>query len=577
MQPNERNARTRQLIAIAISCLLVACNGAVENINVSDAAASCAEEKAVLVPNTGEYSRSVNTGSRQAQAFFDQGLRLTYSYYFPEALASFDAALCFDPDNPMIHWGRALAIAPNPNSRYGRAPDDPMGAGKAAIAQAKAKAQGLEPVVVALIDALAVLFDTDHYPRQADRSQAFIEATQELIDQYPADLEAAFLAADAIMMASPWNYFSQDDGSPIGLAGDALAILEQGMERNPNHPGLNHLHIHLLENSHEPERAEVSADRLESLTPRAGHMVHMPGHIYMRVGRYDDAITTNERSLAADAYFVEQWGDRPLPFGATYGLSARIHGGHARNFIQWGSLLQGNSERAITLAKDMAQSVSQERLDDGASLRTPAVYIMTLQAFGRWQDILALPLPPESQPYLRGIQHAARGSAYLAQDNLAQDNVAAAESELAELKSAAANEIVKNQRASVNAATDLLQIAEYRLQGEIASARGNFDEAIAAFQAAVVIQDQLRYMEPPDWMHSTRLYLGQAYLEAGQYAQAEQVFREDLELLQENGWALYGLAQTLKAQDKRQEAESVQDRFEVAWAKADVEIPLPPF
>lgn len=561
---------------ILSSCLLAACSGAGDSSASSSgpaapadlaAAMECADAQAVIVPNTGDYGRPIATNSERAQAFFDQGLRLSYSYYFPEALASFDAALCFDEDNPMLHWGRALAIAPNPNSRYGGAPDDPFGAGKSAIAQAKASADGLAETDRALIDALAVLFDTDRYPEQAERSQAFIEATRELNRQYPQDLEAAFLAAGAIMMASPWQYFSAEDGSPIANAGEALTILETGMEQNPRHPGLNHLHIHLLENSREPGRAELSADRLESLTPRAGHMVHMPGHIYMRVGRYDDAVAINERSLAADDYFVQQWGDRPLPSLATYGLSARVHGGHARNFIQWGSLLQGSSARAIAEAKGMADMVTAERLDRGASLRTPAVFVMTLKVFGRWQDILALPIPPESQPYPAGILHGARGSAYLA-----NGNIAAAETELEDLLASVRNEGLNNQRASVNFTTDLLRIAELVLKGEIASARGSYAEAVGHFQNAVLAQDQLRYMEPPDWMQSTRLYLGQAYLESGQHQQAEAAFREDLDELQENGWALYGLAQSLEAQNKQQEAEVVQARFKKAWAKADVEL-----
>jgi tetratricopeptide (TPR) repeat protein len=562
-----------RVIATAIALVLVGCGQAPDlrqlqlSSPTSDAAAVCADAKAVLVPETGEYSRAIPTDSPEAQAFFDQGLRLTYSYYFPEALASFDAALCFDPDNPMIHWGRALAIAPNPNSRYGGAPDDPAGLGRKAIALAQQNAGKLSPLERGLIDTLAVLYAMEEYPNREDRSQAFIEASRKLAAQYPDDLEAAFLAADAIMMASPWHYFSQSDGSPLGHAGEAMRLLEEGMEKNPRHPGLNHLHIHLMENSREPERAEVSADRLESLTPKAGHMVHMPGHIYMRIGRFEDAIATNQRSLAADKYFVQQWGDRPFPTGLTYGLSARVHGGHARNFIQWGSLIQGNSERAIAVARDMNETVTRERLDGGSSLRTPAVYYMTLRAFGRWDEILEQPIPPQSQPYLAGLLHSVRGSALIA-----KDDVMGAKRELAGLQAAMKDPLVQQQFASVNRAADLLAIAEAVLQGELAGAAGDQERAIEHFQNAVQWQDQLRYMEPPDWMQSTRLFLGQAHLKAGNHEQAEKVFREDLQLIYENGWALHGLTESLAAQGKADEAEAVRRRFEDAWSRSDVKL-----
>ncbi|MCW8196070.1 tetratricopeptide repeat protein [Proteobacteria bacterium 005FR1] len=559
-----------RLIATGVALAFIGCiqvpNDAQAQPSQAQAEA-CAQQKAVLVPQTGDYSRAIPTDSPEAQAFFDQGLRLTYSYYFPEALASFDAALCFDADNPMIHWGRALAIAPNPNSRYGGAPDDPAGLGREAIVRAQQNAEKLPALERGLIDTLAVLFAMDEYSDQDARSRAFIEASRKLASEYPDDLEAAFLAAGAIMMASPWQYFSQTDGSPIGYAGEAMRLLEEGMEKDPQHPGLNHLHIHLMENSREPERAEVSADRLESLTPRAGHMVHMPGHIYMRIGRFEDAIATNERSLAADQYFVQQWGDRPLPTGLTYGLSARVHGGHALNFIQWGSLLQGNSERAIKVAKDMAGAVSQERLDQGLSLRTPAVYYMTLRAFGRWDEILKQVLPSEQQPYLAGLLHSVRGSALLA-----KGDVERARKELALLQAAAKNPRLADQFASVNRAGDLLAIAEDLLEGEIASATGKHDKAIQHFRSAVQGQDQLRYMEPPDWMQSTRLFLGQAYLDAGAFKEAERTFREDLQSIYENGWALYGLIESLEGQGEVEEAASIKARFDDAWSNADVKL-----
>lgn len=561
----------RTLLTVTSLLLYAACSPAPEqNPPAADsatlaAAAECADAAALLVPDTGTFSRSINSASPEAQAYFDQGLRLSYSYYFPEAIGSFDAALCYDPDNPMIHWGRALAIAPNPNSRYGAAPDDPQGEGKRTIAVAAANATQASPVERGLIETLAVLFDTDMYPEQNARTQAFIEASQDLYEQYPGDHEVAFLLADGIMMASPWNYFVLEDGSPLTNMTTAMQVMEKGMAENPEHPGLTHLHIHLMEASRQPVLAEPSADRLESLTPMAGHMVHMPGHIYMRLGRYEDAITSNERSVAADEYFVEQWGERPLPRVGTYFLSATNHAGHARMFIHWAGVLQGNFERAMSIASPMAMMTTPEALDRGASLRAPAIEWMTMKAFGRWNDILAITTPPSTQPYLQGVLNQARGSAHLA-----AGDIASAEIELGALRAVSENPVLQTQRASVNTAADLLAISVHALAGEIASAKGETEVAISEFQQAVALQDKLRYMEPPDWIQSMRLFLGQAYISAGQFSNAEATFREDLVLLEENGWALFGLASALEAQGDAAGAAEVRARFDRAWANADV-------
>ncbi len=533
-------------------------------------AQACADAKAVLVPDLGEYSRSIHSSSPAAQRYFDQGLRLTYSYYFPEALASFDAALCFDPDNAMIQWGRALAIAPNPNSRYGSVKDDPAGAGWEAITIAQTLAASSTTVSDSdkeLIASLMVLFDTETHPDQVARSAAFINATQTLYQQFPQDLEVAFLAADAIMMASPWQYFSTQDGSPMNMADKAQTILETGIAQNPLHPGLNHLHIHLMENSFTPEQAEESADRLESLTPKAGHMVHMPGHIYMRVGRFADAISTNQRSLEADQYFAGVWGELPFPSGTTYGLSHRGHAPHAQNFIHWGAVLAGNSEMAFNTIKPMAEGISAQRLQSGGAQRTLANYWMTMRFFKRWDDILAISLPENAPVYIQGMYHFVRGSAFAA-----KNSVDSAQTELNALHTVAQQPGLENQRASVNKVSDLLTIAVNELSGDVAKANNQIEGAITFYQQAVDTQDALRYMEPPDWLQSTRLALGNAYLDNEQYGEAEAVFRKDLELLHENGWALYGLLQSLQAQQQEEEIQTTEERFGKAWQYADVDM-----
>lgn len=527
--------------------------------------AACADELAPILSDSGTYSRSIGTAMETTQAYFDQGMRLAYSYYFPEAIASFNAALCFEPSNPMIHWGKALAIGPNPNSRYGGAPDDPMGAGRSAINAAMAARDTRSEAEQGLIEALAPLFDTDTYPDVAVRTQAFIEAAEANYADNPNDLEAAFLVSHGIMMSTPWTYYDPDDGSPLPGVERALQVMETGMAQNPAHPGLTHLHIHLLEASFEPGRAEESADRLESLTPMAGHMVHMPGHIYMRVGRYEDAITTNQRSLNADDAVVAEWGNRELPRTGTYFLSATNHGGHATNFIHWAGILQGNSQRALEVSGPMAAMADPETLTEGRDLRNVVAHWMTLKAFGRFDELLALENPAPEQPYLSGMLNYMHGSAYLR-----QSDIDAAQAEYQALEEVRNNPVLDSQRAAVNTTSDMLAIASHALAGEVASARGNHEEAINSFRQAVALQDALRYMEPPDWLQSMRLFLGQAYLDAGDYNQAINVFERDLVLLQNNGWALYGLTEALEQMGQTEEADLARLRLIEAWTDSDV-------
>jgi tetratricopeptide (TPR) repeat protein len=574
----------RQLALAAAIGLLVACGSesttpeqtsAVQNALPTLATAemlSCADAMAPIVPNTGVFSRDINSPYPEAQAYFDQGMRLTYGYYFPEAIASFEAALCLDPDNAMIHWGKALAIGPNPNSRYGSAPDDPVGEGKNAITRARQLMDTLSAADRGLIDAVTEMFNTEAYPDQAARTQAFIRAAEANYQMQSSDLEAAFLVAHGIMMSTPWTYFNATDGSALPLVDRALAVMESGMQQDPSHPGLTHLHIHLLEASFEPERAVPSADRLESLTPMAGHMVHMPGHIYMRVGRYDDAITTNERSLSADNVVTQAWGNRELPRTGTYFVSATNHGGHARMFIHWAGILQGNSERAMSVSEPMSMMANPDNLGRGAGLRAPVAHWMTMRAFGQFEALLALQNPAPGQPYLDGMLNWLKGSA-LAKTG----DIAAAQAEYQALQLTRQNPDLATWRASVNATSDMLAIASHMLAGEIANAQQDYDTAITEFRQAVDLQDQLRYMEPPDWLQSTRLFLGQALLNAERFAEAQSVFERDLLLLNENGWALHGLAAALEGQGDVAGAAAVRERQAVAWADANVVLPAAHF
>lgn len=519
-------------------------------------------EHAVLVDNIGTYGRKISTKSRIAQKFFDQGLRLVYGYYFPEAIASFEEAQQWDPDHPMLDWGLALAMGPNPNSRKNSFPDDPHGDGRKAIASARAHLARATPAERALIESLSVQYDTERYPDRALRDEKYIEATRSVLNRYPDDLEAGFMYVDSIMIRGAWNYWRRD-GSPLAGTSEAATALDHILARDPNHPGAVHLYVHLFESSAEPERALPQADRLESLMPKAGHMVHMPSHIYLRVGNYEKAIASNERSVAADRYFLSEWGDRPFPTAGTYHLSASTHAPHALDVLRYAAMLQGNYAKALQTAREVAASHSVMGANPRQQ-RLPAVWLVH-KAFGKWQELLAEPAPPMDRLYLNGGWHYFRGSAFAGLGELDK-----AESELLTLTATSVDPALKEVISGANSAAPILAMLCRALSGEIALARGRPGEAIVAFEEAVHMQDELNFNEPPDWSQSMRLYLGGALLKAGRAKDAEGVYREELQSLHDNGWALFGLWRSVRAQGRTVEAKEIQERFDRAWKNADV-------
>ena len=517
---------------------------------------------AVLIDGLGSYSRPVSTKSDMAQKFFDQGLRLVYGYFSPEATASFKEALRHDPDSPMLYWGLALALGPIPNSRYQALPDDPKAEGRKAIAEARARAAKGTPVEQALIETLSVRYDSDRYIDRDLRDAQYTEAARKTYKQYPHDLEAAYLYADSLMTHLAWSYWRRD-GSPLPGTSEAVRTLEKMLAINPNHPGAVHLYIHLFESSGEPERALPQADRLESIMPKAGHMVHMPSHIYLRTGDYEKAIASNQRSLAADKLFQQEWGDRPTPNLGSYGLSSRTHARHALDFIRYASMHAGNYARAMEAAKAVAMGQAHQGM--GMTERGVSMPWLINKIFGKWDAVLAEPAPAHGSAYLRGLWHYARGSAFVAKGDYAK-----AEDELKELKAAAGEPSLKEMLAAVNAAPTILELSALALDGELLSGQGRHAEAVNAFAAAVKLQDTLKYTEPPDWGQSMRLYLGAALLKAGRPREAEVVYREDLRDFRNDGWALFGLGQSLRAQHKPAAAAKVEQGFQRAWKNADV-------
>ncbi len=522
--------------------------------------------RAILVPGSGTYSRTISTDNAQAQAFFDQGLRLAWGFYFPESIASYQEASRLDPTHPMPYWGMAHAMGPNPNSRYARMPDDPKGEGLKAIKNAMDRIDRASALEAKLIRALFVLYDKEAIADPDARDQAYLAAMRALNKAYPDDSDIAALYAASYMSIGRWDYWDSD-GNPRAETLQVAEALEHIMAKDLSNPGVLHLHVHLIEASMEPERALVSADALEATVPIGGHVVHMPSHIYVRVGQYDKAIDNNLRSMQVDQQFAKIWGERPLPNLGTYPLSHKMHAGHALDFIRYAATVQGNYKTASDAAWRMANRIKSSAVRVRGGQKRASAPWLVLKIFGKWDELLSLTPAHQGTPYLDGIWSYSVGSAYLAKGNLS-----AARNELGKLQTIANAPNADEYRVGATPASAVLKLAAFGLEGEVLMAQGDVQGAIRVFQAGVAIEDQNNYTEPPDWAQPMRHYLGAALLKAAQPAAAEAVYRRDLRWNQNNGWALFGLHQALVAQGKSSEAEQIYGEWQTAWTYADVEL-----
>ena len=519
---------------------------------------------AKLIPGSGSYTREISTENARAQEFFDQGLRFAWGFYFPESIASYQEASRLDPSHPMPYWGLAHAMGPNPNSRYARMPDDPKGEGLKAINKALSKIDKATPLEKQIIEAMYIFYDKDSISDPDERDRAYLKRMRELNGKYPDDPDIAALYAGSYMSIRRWDYWDKS-GNPKGETLEVAKSLEHIIEKGISHPGVFHLHIHLIEASMQPERALVSANSLEETVPIVGHVVHMPSHIYLRVGEYQKAIDNNIRSQKVDKKLDKLWGDMPLPNLGTYPLSHKLHSGHALDFIRYAATVQGNFEQAIEAAWKMANRITGNSLFVmGGQKRVSAPWLV-LKTFGKWDEILSLTPKHKGTPYLDGIWAYVLGSAHLAKGNYDM-----AQAELKKLKKIVRSPEVDMYRVGATPASSVLKIALRGLEGEFFLSQGDYESSINSFQKGVDIEDQNNYTEPPDWAQPMRHYLGDALLKSGKYKKAEAVFRKDLRWNQNNGWSLYGLYQALKLQGKDEESTKVYNKFEEAWKEADV-------
>ena len=549
-----------KLISFSVLLLAVIC-GCSQSDSESTAAL---ETKAILVDGTGTYSRKISTDSELAQKFFDQGLRYAWAFHFPESIASYQQAAIHDPNHPMIYWGMAHSIGPNPNSRYSGMPDDPKGEGLKAINKAMSLLENANPLERDMITALHILYDKESIPDDSQRDIAYMNAADALQRKYPSDPDIVSLYAESYMNIGRWDYWEKD-GTPKSATTKVANALERVLANNPNHTGANHLHIHLLEASQEPERALASADRLEATMPIVGHVVHMPAHIYVRVGQYNKAIDSNMRSVEVDAKFLNIWGDLPLPNIGTYPLSAKIHPPHAIDFIKYAATVQGNYAIAIDAAKKMEALMDPNNLNAVRAQTGFAGPWLINKIFGKW-DILLNTIPKVSgTPYLDGIWSYTIGSTYVATGDLIKAQI-----ELDNIKRILSLENVDQYRVGANPVSTVLKLAELALTGEMLEAEGNLEEAIKHYSAAVDIEDQNNYTEPPSWLQPMRHYLGAALLDANKAVEAEAVFRRDLSWHRNNGWSLFGLWKSLEMQGNQVAAKEAYNNYQKSWADSDV-------
>lgn len=511
------------------------------------AAAAGPTDTVPLYTNLGTHHHGITTTVPTAQQYFDQGLRLVFGFNHGEAIRAFTEGARLDPNCAMCFWGAALAAGPHVN-----APMD-SGSGVAAYAAAQRAARlasRVSPREQAYIRAVAKRYAAVPTARnRAPLDSAYARAMAEVVQKYPDDLDAATLYAEAMMDLRPWNYWKQPSGEPYPGTLEIVAQLERVLKGTPDHPGACHYYIHAVE-AVQPEKAVACAERLAALMPGDGHMVHMPAHIYIRVGRYTDAITSNIHAVHTDEAYIED--QRP---SGVYPLGYYPHNLH---FLSFAATMAGQSATAIDAARKLLAKTDLQVARQVPLLQPFVSFLdVTLVTFGRWDEVLAQPLPPADIPYANGMAHYARGVAFAATGRWLE-----AQAELDAVKQVAAGAADDNKV--------VFDIATHALLGEIAARQGKLDDAVTHFKAAMAIEDGILYFEPPSWYYPIRHSLGAVLLRAGHASEAEQLYREDLRRFPENGWALFGLLAALRAQGKATEAADVQARFQKAWGTADV-------
>ena len=510
-----------------------------------------------LFNNLGTHSHKISTRNPKTQAYFDQGYRLLFNFNHAAAISSFEMAAKLDHTCAMCWWGIAFAYGPNINMPM--LPDAQAPALRA-LEMAVSLKQHASAAERAYIDALATRYSADAKAERPALDKAFSEATQALARKYPKDLDAQVLSTEALMDTSPWDYWQSDHKTPKAGMEALVPGLESVLKRAPRHPGAIHLYIHAVEASSTPGRAEKYSDTLAGLLPGAGHLVHMPSHIYNRIGRYQDGVTWNQKAAKADENYFSATQDR--------GMYAAMYYVHNLHFVWTAATNDGRSALAREYAKKVVAHLDPNMLRQFPSVEifVPTEWYAALR-FGDWDFVLQAAAPDPALHLSTAIWHYARARAYAEKGNIGK---AVEENDLIAKSFSAAD--AKHFQDFGVPGEDLVRIAGHVARAEIARAKGDKPDAINELKAAVTAQDNLSYTEPPYWDFPTRGFLGAALLNAGQADEAVQVYRDDLKDWPRNGWSLFGLAQALEKTGHAKEAKVVANQFRKTWSRSDVKL-----
>jgi tetratricopeptide (TPR) repeat protein len=511
-----------------------------------------------LFKGLGVYTRAVTTNSPEAQRYFNQGLAFLHGFNHGAAIRSFQEAERIDPGCAMAHWGIALASGPHIN--FPLVPPPAAELAWKELGLARENAAHASAIERELIGALGARYAN---PQPEDRSpldRAYAAAMRKVWKAHPHDSDAGALFAEALMDLRPWDQWTLD-GKPQPGTNEILTTLEAVLKLNINHPFANHLYIHAVEGSPHPEWADAAADRLRNLQPALAHNVHMPSHIDIRRGRWQKAILANLKAVEADRRYREITGP---PKGILV-----VYVAHNEHMLAYAAMMSGQRKLAIEHIRAMVAGLPQDFLKEYATLAEGfvAMPLEVLVRFGRWDDILAEPEDyPDYMPFTRAFHHAARAVAFAAKGDTAE-----ARKEQA-LYSERAKLVPKEESLGNNSAAAILEIVTHMVEGEILLREGARERGLSELRAAVKLEDSLKYDEPPDWLIPMRHSFGASLINAGRYAEAEKVYREDIARLPEDGWALFGLSQSLRGQGKKREAAPIDARFKQVWQKADLQI-----
>jgi tetratricopeptide (TPR) repeat protein len=528
-------------------------------------------EAAPLFEDMGKYHFAVKTSSETAARYFDQGIKMVYGFNMGEAHRAFSEAAHLDSNFVMAYWGKALALGPNIND-----PKPDMKREQSAyeaIQQAMKLRHSTNQKEQDLVEAMATRFADSTAVNRDSLGKLYAVATTALAQRYPTDPEVLTLYADAVMNTMPWDYYDKQ-GTPRPGIPEAVRALEQIIAADRNHPGAQHLYIHIVEASKTPDRGVASADVLGSLIPASGHLVHMPSHIYIRVGRYADAEDCNRLAIQRDEQYITNClaqGEYPLGYYP-----------HNIHFLWSAATFQGKNEMAIEAAEKLARRAPEGMASKMEYLQLyEAVPLEAYVRFGKWNEILTTPAPADELQQLKLIWHYARGIAYTRRGMLdkvpaeltAMDTLSISLLKTVREKMEEANKgkpLGKMDSTQLALLKGLTIITSSVVKGELLAAKGNYPAAIEALERAVVAEDDLPYSEPANWHQPVRQVLGAVLLEAGQAPKAEKAYREDLAWNRNNGWSLFGLYQSLKAQGREADAKATLVKFKEAWADADV-------